>query len=391
MRAAFLIASKDLRQRTRDRSAFLIAIVVPFGLAFIFSQILSGIDDGAVTFEYALVDQDGGELALAFTEEVLAQIEEEGLLAVTEASSDEAGRQLARDGEVSATFVIPAGFSEAVTAGEGGQIEVVGNVESPIGTLVATSIAESFASHLTAVQIAVGTAVDQNTPPAEVAGIATAATEAPDPISVVDISATKKELEIKTFFAAAMSVFFLFFTVQFGISSLLDERREGTLSRLQAAPIPRLSIIVGKLLASFVLGVASMGVLVVTTSLLLGAEWGNPVGVAVLVMVGVLAAMAVMGLIATVAKTAEQAGSWQAMVALILGMLGGSFFPVAQAGGLIETLSLLTPHAWFLTGLTELQGGGGVEDIMPSVVAILGFAAVTGVIAFMRQGKLAQS
>ena len=50
--------------------------------------------------------------------------------------------------------------------------------------------------------------------------------------------------------------------------------------------------------------------------------------------------MAVMALVATVAKTAEQAANWQAMVALVLGMLGGSFFPVTQAGGLIEKLSL---------------------------------------------------
>ena len=47
------------------------------------------------------------------------------------------------------------------------------------------------------------------------------------------------------------------------------------------------------------------------------------------------------------------------MVALVLGMLGGSFFPVAQAGGLLATLSLLTPQAWFLRGLGDLAGGGG--------------------------------
>ena len=51
MRAALLIASKDLRQRARDRSAFMMAIVVPLALAFILSQILGGIGDGPVTFD----------------------------------------------------------------------------------------------------------------------------------------------------------------------------------------------------------------------------------------------------------------------------------------------------------------------------------------------------
>ena len=40
MWATLLIAWKDLRQRTRDRSAFVIAFVVPLALAFIFSLIL---------------------------------------------------------------------------------------------------------------------------------------------------------------------------------------------------------------------------------------------------------------------------------------------------------------------------------------------------------------
>ena len=363
---------------------------MPFVLAFIFSQILGGISDGTVTFKYAVVDQDGGTISQAFSEQVLAPLQEQGLLRFMQATSEEEGRRLARDRVVSATFVFPPDFSAAIEAGQSTQIEVIGNVEAPIGTLVANAIADSFASRLRAVQIAVATVADENSKPEALASLAIAAAAIPDPVSVVDISATKKELGLKTFFAAGMAVFFLFFTVQFGISSLLDERREGTLSRLQAAPIPRLSILIGKLLTSFVLGIVSMGVLVAMTSLLLGAEWGNLVGAAVLIVVGVLAAMAVMALIATVAKTAEQAGNWQAMVALVLGMLGGSFFPVTQAGGPIEKLSLLTPHAWFLTGLGELQGGGGVGDILPSVAAILGFATLTGAVALMRRGKLVQ-
>ena len=134
-----------------------------------------------------------------------------------------------------------------------------------------------------------------------------------------------------------------------------------------------------------------MAVLAVATSLLLGAEWGDPVGVALLVVVGVLAAMAVMALIATFATTAEQAGTIGAIVAMVLGMVGGSFFPVAEAGGLIEQLSLLTPHAWFLRALGDLRGGGGVEDILPAIGAILVFAAGTGVIALLRHKRLVQA
>ena len=66
MRTALLIARKDLRQRLRDRSAFLIALVVPFVLAAIFGLTLHDVGTGHVKFDFAVVDQDGGPAARAF-------------------------------------------------------------------------------------------------------------------------------------------------------------------------------------------------------------------------------------------------------------------------------------------------------------------------------------
>ena len=62
-----------------------------------------------------------------------------------------------------------------------------------------------------------------------------------------------------------MAVFFLFFTVQFGVSSILDERRDGTLARMLVAPIRRGAVLGGKLLTSVALGAVSMVVLAVAT------------------------------------------------------------------------------------------------------------------------------
>ncbi len=220
--------------------------------------------------------------------------------------------------------------------------------------------------------------------------LAAAAAATPSPIEIRDVSTQRRELDTETFYAAGMTVFFLFFTVQFGVTSLLDERRDGTLWRLVAAPIPRGSILGAKLLTSFALGLASMAVLAVATSLFLGADWGDPAGVALVLLAGVLSAIGVMALIATIARTAEQAGYAQAIAALTLGLLGGAFFPVARIGGAIATLSLLTPHAWFLHGLGELAGGAGPVAVLPAVGAMLAFAAVTGGFALARLGRVVE-
>ncbi|HEX5948289.1 MAG TPA: ABC transporter permease, partial [Actinomycetota bacterium] len=92
MRAALLISAKDLRQRLRDRSALLVAIVVPFSLAYIFSLILTGVTGGSTTFTFAVVDRDGGPVASAFTDRVLRGLERDGLIEVrTEDSMERAG------------------------------------------------------------------------------------------------------------------------------------------------------------------------------------------------------------------------------------------------------------------------------------------------------------
>jgi ABC-2 type transport system permease protein len=76
------------------------------------------------------------------------------------------------------------------------------------------------------------------------------------------------------------------------------------------------------------------------------------------------------------------------MVALVLGMLGGTFFPVSQAGGLLAKLSLATPQAWFLRGIDNLGGGAGAHVVFGPAAAILAFAAVTGTVAYLCAGRL---
>jgi ABC-2 type transport system permease protein len=380
MRPALVILGKDLRQRLRDRSAFLVAIVVPLVLASIFGLIFHNAIGGRVSFKVGLVDQDHGPAAQAFNYSALAPLERRGLITVVREPTLAAGRSAADQNKVAATFVIPAGFSDAVGHGNGATIRVLGSVDSSIGVQVAESIARSFADRTDTARIV--------TAASGAKGISSKAASIPTPILMADVSTKSRQLDSGTFYAAGMAVFFLFFTVQFGISSILEERRDGTLARLLVAPIHRNTVLTGKLLTSLVLGFVSMVVLAIATHFLLSAHWGNVLGVTILIGTGVLAATCVMTLVATLARTPDQAQSWQTMVALVLGMLGGSFFPVAQAGGLLATLSLATPQAWFMRGLENMTGGAGVSAVLGPAAAILAFAAITGALAFTRVGRL---
>jgi ABC-2 type transport system permease protein len=391
MRAAWLICLKDLKARLRDRSAVLIGIVVPLGLAFIFNSIFSGISGASDVISLGVVNADHGAVSQQFTGQVLPAVGRSGLITIHPEATLERARALAANGTLAAVIVIPAGFTARVQANQPASMQVIGNVDAPISTEIARSIAESYAAGLNRVRLSVATVAAGSTPlsPARIQALAAQAAAAVAPVAVSDVSAQTKELDQKSFFAAGMAVFFLFFTVQFGVTSLLEERHDGTLARLLAAPISRSSILGGKLLTSFLLGVISMTVLVVATTLLFGAAWGNPLGVAVLVVAAILAATGIMALIATLARNAEQAANWQSVVAVILGLLGGTFFPVSQAPGVLSRLTFVAPQAWFLRGLGDLRGGS-ISVVWVPALAMLVFAVVTGALAMMRLWRLAE-
>jgi ABC-2 type transport system permease protein len=381
MPAALLIAGKDLRQRLRDRSALLVAVVVPLALALIFGLIFHNVTSGRVTFVFGLVDRDRGPAARAFASTALGPLERQGLVTVRRQPSLNAGRSAVEHGSVSATFVLPAGFSLAVGRGRPATLLVLGNLDAPIGAEVAHAIASAYASRIDTIRIATAAL-------GAAAPTATQLAASPEPVVISDVSTRSRQLGAGTFYAAGMAVFFLFFTVQFGVASLLDERRDGTLARMLAAPIHRTSILAGKVLTSLVLGWVSMGVLAVATHILIGADWGDPLSVAILIASGVVAATGVMALVVTLARTYDQAQAWQSMVAIVMGMLGGTFFPVAQTGGVLETLSLATPQAWFLRGVENLAGGAGASVVLGPAAAMLTVGALSGSLAFWRAGRL---
>jgi ABC-2 type transport system permease protein len=389
LRAAFHILHKDARLRVRDRSVWLFAFIVPIGLTFLFSSIFP--DTETIELTAGVVDLDGGEVASGFVDGVLpALVEAEVVTAVTFADEAEARTQVA-DGTVDAVWVLPAGFSDAVLAGADAEIDVLVTAGASLPGELARGVAEAYARRIEQVGLAltVEGALSGGPPAPQLVGaVGAAAAEAEDLIRLTaETSEAGEPLDPLSYLAAGMAAFFVFFVVPYGITGLLEERQFGTMPRLLAAPIPPGAIQLSKLLGAFLLGLTSMTVLSVASHLLLGAEWGPPLGVAILLVVLVLAAMGVMSLVAVFAHTAEQAGNYQAVVAIVLGLSGGVFFPIPGDAAVLRVVTLLSPHGWFLRGMNGLAASGQWSAVLPAAGAILLFGAVTAVPAVILQRR----
>jgi ABC-2 type transport system permease protein len=390
LRTALLVAGKDLRQRLRDRSALVIAFVAPFVLASIIGLAFGG--DDAFKATYAVADADTGPAATGFTDGVLASPGLRDLVTVRQVDAGEA-RALVDRGDADAAFLLPAGFSASVQRGGAATITVLESGENPIAGQVARSLAEAYAAELAATQLAVRTALDTagQPPPAaaDARRLGERAAAGRLPVRLAEGQVGGRTIEAANYFGPSMAIFFLFFTVSFGARSILAERRQGTMRRLLASTASPSGVLAGKALAAFVLGTASVLVMWLATTLVFGADWGDPVAVVALTVSSVLSAIGVTALVITLARTDEQAEGYSSLVVFTLALLGGNFVYLAQLPELLQRVSLLTPNGWALRGFVDLVAdGGGLATVAAPVAVTLGVGLVTGGLALYRARRM---
>jgi ABC-2 type transport system permease protein len=393
VRAALDIAAKDLRQKVRDRSALLIGIVAPFALAALFAMVLGGVDDDFHA-RWAYVDLDGGDIAAALDEGPLRSVEQAGVVTIDRLDSAAEARAAVDAGDVDAAIILPDGFSASVRAGSGSAVELVVDPDAAISGQVARSLLAGFASRVDAVQLSVTSALMSARQLPDAVAIAALAEQAgamADPVTIVDAAADDRRAGSATYYAASMAILFVFLAAQFGILSVHAERRSRTLARMLAAPLRWQSILAGKLIVSMVMALMSLGVIVIGTALLLGARWGDPLGITALVVAAAMAATGISLLTVGFTRNEEQAGSAIAIVSITLAVVGGSFFPANQGPELLSQLSLLTPHAWFLDGVSDVSTGGDIVSAAPSILFLVAVAIVTGGLGMLRARRLVLS
>ena len=146
---------------------------------------------------------------------------------------------------------------------------------------------------------------------------------------------------------SAQAVFFALFTGVFGILSIYEERKQGTLQRMLVSPTAGSTILVGKLVGNLVVVLVQLLILLLAlttvASLILGAPtfiWGSNLPA----LIGVLLALAlcVSGigvLLVGLARTPEQVQVFAPMVNMALAVLGGTFgFSVPAALGRLSLI-----------------------------------------------------
>ena len=207
------------------------------------------------------------------------------------------------------------------------------------------------------------------------------------PIGLIIISPTGRPFNWLDYQATSMAILFLMFALTTGGRTLLGERQGGTLPRLMVAPMPAISVLLGKMAGVVMTGLLQVLVLWGATSLI-GAYWGDPIGVIITIFMLVLSASGVGAMISAWAKTTGQVTAIGTSFTLIAAAVSGSFFPRMNLPEIVRQISLVTPNAWGIEIFSELQSGRSLVDILPMLGGLLAVTVFYYVIAawgFRRQ------
>lgn len=165
----------------------------------------------------------------------------------------------------------------------------------------------------------------------------------------------------------------------------ITERRNGTLQRLMVMPVSRAQILAGKLLGQYLLGLLTYAIMI-GAGTLLGVQWGDPLGVLVIVLLYTLAVTAMGLAFSTLARTVGQAQGVGMLVPLIMAPLGGAWWAAELMPQTMQTIGrVISPIAWSQSAFNQMVFyGATLGDLLPNIGMLLLFSAVFFAIGLAR-------
>lgn len=404
------IAMKTLRIFFLDRENVVSLTIVPLALTLVLGLVFSD-TSGTSLFIVDIIDEDRSPAS----DQLIAALRSAGGAVLRLCPMDdnvdspcnldgddltrESAIQRLRDRQISAIIAIPQGYGAAIADFQPVTLDYYSNDDALTpsvvletlravvgrmnGSIVAARVGLSVAENLATTD----DVIPQDFPQAVYENAESLWSEEPlKIIYTVSDSATATSGSATGFGGFGQSVpgmgsMYVMFTTLTGLYLFARERKQWTLQRLVAMPVSKAEILGGNILAFFTLGMIQYAV-VFSVGLFAGLDiWGQLPAI-VLLMVSFALCMTALSLaLSTFVKTEELANSLANLVGLTFAPLGGAWWPLEVVPEFMRVIGHLSPVAWVMDGFRAIIFyGGGLLDVLPSVLVLLAAAGVLFVI-----------
>jgi ABC-2 type transport system permease protein len=370
---AVWIATSNLHRMFRARANIFFVFVFPMLLILV----LGATFGGSSSARLGVVDANAGPLGTALVRQ-LQRTPHIILVPVTGSAAllTQVGR-----GNVEAGIVIPPGYDRAIRAGQPAAVRYLARPDlssQQLGEAVRGAVARQ-AALLGAARFAVA----QRSAPSFTPALARAEQVAPHlpAVSVTQTTAGTALFpsSLGQFAEGAWSqlLLFLFLIALTGAAAIIETRRLGVARRMLSTPTSPGTVIAGETLGRVLIACVQALVIILGSALFFGVRWGQPAGVAAVVILYACAGAGAGILVGTVFRNEQQAAGISLLLGLGLGALGGCMVPLEIFPPTMKRIAHLTPQAWGNDAFSKLVGhGASITGILPQLGALALFAAV---------------
>jgi ABC-type multidrug transport system permease subunit len=200
----------------------------------------------------------------------------------------------------------------------------------------------------------------------------------PGDLGFVERPATEGELTVINAFdqyVPGFGITFLLIGMMLGIAlTLFDERDWGTLRRMRVSGAPLPGLLLGKLIARFIVGILQMVLLFAVGRVLFGVALGRYPLALLIPTVGISFASAALGLvIASISRTHDSVMPFGVTLSMAIAAIGGCWWPLDFEPGWMRMLARFAPTTWTMQSYNDLM----IRNQPPSAT-LWPFAATMG-------------
>ena len=392
------IALLDLKLFLNNRAELAFSIALPILLFALMYGALSSESD--VFTPASVVDLDGGPHA----RELVDRLDSLAAVEVEERTEADAAAALDRSAILFAV-VIPAGFSEALAAGEptplvfrqrgnGGD---TGQIVAAIVRGIARDMATEARVRVRTQRALAGSGVSSDRIESEIESQLASLQESP-PV-IVEVRRPGREPgdessdDLFSRLLPGLIVMFVMFSVTLAAQALVEDRRTGTLERLMTTRLGVNQLFAGKLLSGIMR--AMFQTVVMLSLAFVVFRPGGPLAYVELLAFALLAAAAftsVSLVIGAVARNRNQAAWAAVFFTLLMVVFSGTFFQITE-GTLMHSISRATINAYAIDAMQNILGRGEhlgqqwLEMAVMAGVAVVGLAVARLMFRITPEGR----
>ena len=376
----FIITLREVRSYLRDRADLAFSLLLPVAIFALMYGAFSGqsLFNGTA---YVVNEDPGG----TYSQLLIERLSEKESLEVSLLTGPEADAKLQRS-DVLLVVYIPEGFSAQLDSGRptqmifrqrgnGGQ---EGQIVANIVRGEADKISQEVQVEKQVQRALLGKGIGRDHIETTVQGLLEQERESP--VVVVQETIAGSEINLVHQFLPGIISMFVLFAVTLGSRALVEERRKGTLERLLTTRLSVGQLFMGKFLASAARGFVQTFILLTLAYLVF--QLFTPLSFLMMLFVALVfaAAASTLGLIiASIARTEDQAIWTSVFFTMATVMLGGTFFEISE-GSVLYIFGRASINTYVNSAFkTMIIRGGTLTDVVPELM-VLAAVIVAGLI-----------